>query len=218
LPSYPLPLAIVLTIVFSLSTIGFAALLFARRASLLDRVIAAVHVLMSIAMLAMPWSWGMRVSPPLAQVIVFSAVTALFLALLVAPELRATIGDAQRHTHAEHLGPLLISYHALMGAAMVVMGAAMLMGTTRHSGFAMESMPGMQMSGGGAMSSASSASAGMPAGTMQIAYWVLAVLFAAGAVWTFARSVRARRQGLSPTSDILLSTMSAGMALAFIPF
>ena len=92
-------------------TAAGAWLLLRRPSSVADWIGRGAHVLMSAAMIAMTWPWGMSV-PALPQEIVFGLAALWFLAGAVVPALRHCTPAAQVH-------------HALMMAAMVWMLAAM---------------------------------------------------------------------------------------------
>lgn len=219
--SYPLPLAVALTVLFALCTLGYGALLFVRGAAWQERSVSLAHLLMSVAMLAMPWSWGEWVAPAAAQLVVFGLGAAFFLVLLALPDLRPSLtSGAPGSHHATHTGPLQLGYHAVMMAAMVVMAGGMLGmgGGGGTDDTAMDSMPGMNM--GGTSSSGASAGAQASAGSSSTVYVLLAVIFVAGAIWAafrVLRAVRAHRSRAQVLSDSLLVLMSAGMALAFVP-
>ncbi|MCP1503139.1 putative membrane protein [Curtobacterium herbarum] len=203
--SHSLPLSVLLTVVFTATAVGYLGFTVRPGSTGVSRLSDVFHVLMSVAMLAMPWSWGMTLAPPVLQVIVFAAATLFYLVL--------TLGHGPYGGH-EHHGPggsgrLVVAYHVVMMAAMIVMGVMML---PMASGTAM-SMPGMDMTGG---------SGGLHAawaGWTPIR-WVLVVVFAAATVWLLVRvtaSTRVRQHPLARLDGVLLLLMSAGMALSFIP-
>lgn len=117
----------------------------------IDRVCSLAHALMSAAMIAMAWQWGMSV-PAWPQVVVFAVATAWFLLLTVRPPARSSAGSAPV-AHAHGSGPLPHLHHAVMMACMVWMLVPMTMmpaGPSGHAGHAGHG--GGHMSGmGGAM-------------------------------------------------------------------
>ncbi|PCN48190.1 hypothetical protein Csp2054_08530 [Curtobacterium sp. 'Ferrero'] len=203
--SHALPLSTALTVLFALTGAGYLAFACRPGSDGVARVSDVLHVLMSVAMLAMPWSWGMTVAPPVLQVVVFGIGTAFYLVLVLSG------GRLGRHDHhgPGGSGRLVLGYHVLMMGAMVVMGVMML---PTGSGSAM-SMPGMRMSSGHAMSG-STWSGWTPVS------WAFVVLFGLATLWLLVRvatSARVRLHPLARVDGVLLTLMSAGMALAFIP-
>lgn len=203
--SFSLPTSIVLTVLFAVTTFGYLAFAFRPGNSGIARIGDVLHVLMSVAMLSMPWSWGTSVAPPALQIIAFGLGTLFYLVLTV---------DSARHAGHAHHGPggsarLVLAYHVVMMGAMVVMGVMML---PMAGGAAMD-MPGMHMPG--------SAGSGPSSGTAWTTVsWLLATVFAAATVWMLVRvvaSARARLHPLARADGVLLLLMSAGMALAFLP-
>ncbi|QKS19429.1 DUF5134 domain-containing protein [Curtobacterium sp. Csp1] len=194
-----------LTVLFTVTALGYLGFAFRHGSTGVSRVSDVLHVLMSIAMLAMPWSWGMTFAPPTLQIIVFAVATLFYLVL--------TLGSSRYGSH-EHHGPggsgrLVLGYHVLMMAAMVVMGVMML----PMAGGAAMSMPEMDMSSGG------HSMHGSWTGWTPIS-WILVALFAAATIWMLVRliaSARVRQHPLARLDGVLLLLMSAGMALAFIP-
>lgn len=203
--SHSLPLSVLLTVVFAVTAVGYLGFTVRSGSTGVSWLSDVFHVLMSVAMLAMPWSWGTTLAPPVLQVVVFAAATLFYLVL--------TLGHGRYGGHAHHgpggSGRLVVAYHVVMMAAMIVMGVMML---PMAGGTAM-SMPDMDMTGGG--------------GSMHAAWagwtpirWVLVVVFAAATVWLLARltaSARVRQHPLARLDGVLLLLMSAGMALSFIP-
>jgi hypothetical protein len=134
-----------------------------------------LHVLMSVAMISMFWSWGARI-PVIAQVMVFTAAAAWFA------------GHAVFGAGANPGGDGYASwYHAGMMATMVWVAVAMTLvpgpfqgtgagGTAVPSG---GGMAGMDMGGG---NPAVSMSAAGPPGKVSL---FLAVIFATAALWEF---------------------------------
>lgn len=203
--SHSLPLSVLLTVLFTVTALGYLGFAFRPGSTGVSRVSDVLHVLMSIAMLAMPWSWGMTLAPPTLQIIVFAVATLFYLVL--------TLGGGRYGSH-EHHGPggsgrLVLGYHVVMMAAMVVMGVMML----PMAGGAAMSIPEMDMSSGG------HSMHGSWTGWTPIS-WILVALFAAATIWMLVRliaSARVRQHPLARLDGVLLLLMSAGMALAFIP-
>ncbi|NQX25638.1 DUF5134 domain-containing protein [Curtobacterium sp. VKM Ac-2852] len=203
--SNSLPLSVLLTVLFTVTALGYLGFSFRPSSTGVSRVSDVFHVLMSVAMLAMPWSLGMTLAPPTLQIIVFALATVFYLVL--------TLGSGRYGSH-EHHGPggsgrLVLGYHVVMMAAMVVMGVMML----PVAGGASMSMPEMDMTGRGHSVHASWS------GWTPIA-WILVVVFAVATVWLLVRliaSARIRQHPLARLDGVLLLVMSAGMALAFIP-
>ncbi len=203
--SHSLPLSALLTVLFTVTALGYLGFAFRPGSTGISRVSDVFHVLMSIAMLAMPWSWGMTLAPPTLQIIVFAVASLFYLVL--------TLGNGRYGSH-EHHGPggsgrLVLGYHVVMMAAMVVMGMMML----PMAGGAAMSMPEMDMGSGGRSMH------GFWSGWTPTS-WILVVVFAAATVWLLVRliaSARVRQHPLARLDGVLLLLMSAGMALAFIP-
>lgn len=198
--SYSPQVSVLLTVAFTVTGLGYAGFALRSGGSPVARVGDLLHLLMSAAMLAMPWPWGMQVAPPMVQMLVFGLGAVFFSILLVAGKRVAG--------HGHEGGRVVLGYHVVMMAAMVVMALLMQGG---GSG-AMASMPGMDMGssiGGLTMSPALTAVS-----------WLLVAVFVAAAVWMFVRLVSAGRSAhpvLARAEDALLLMMSAGMALAFLP-
>jgi hypothetical protein len=202
--SYSQPVSVILTVLFSVTALGYLGFAFRPGGSGVTRVSDVLHVLMSVVMLAMPWPWGTALAPPTLQIIVFGLGTLFYLVL--------ALGGARFGGHAHHgpggSGRLVVAHHVVMMAAMVVMGVMML---PMAAGSSM-SMPGMEMSGSGSGTAMS--------GDWTVVSWVLVVLFAAATAWTLVRVVataRVRQHPFARVDGVLLLLMSAGMALAFIP-
>ena len=203
--SHSLPLSVFLTVLFTVTALGYLGFAFRPSSTGVSRVSDVFHVLMSVAMLAMPWSWGMTLAPPTLQIIVFALATVFYLVL--------TLGSGRYGSHEHHgpggSGPLVLGYHVVMMAAKVVMGVMML----PMAGGVSMSMPEMDIAGSGHGSHVSWS------GWTPIS-WVLVALFAAATVWLLVRliaSARIRQHPLARLDGVLLLLMSAGMALAFIP-
>jgi hypothetical protein len=202
--SHSLPLSVLLTVLFTVTALGYLGFAFLPGSTGISRVSDVFHVLMSVAMLAMPWSWGMTLAPPTLQIIVFAVATLFYLVLTLT---RGRYGSHDHHGPGGS-GRLVLGYHVVMMAAMVVMGVMML----PMAGGAM-SMPEMDMDSGG-HSMHGSWSRWTPIS------WILVVVFAAATVWMLVRviaSARVLQHPLARLDGVLLLLMSAGMALAFIP-
>lgn len=206
--SYSTPVAVLLTVLFACTAVGYLLLAVRHRADRAAGLGDLLHVMMSVAMLAMPWSWGSQVAPPMVQIIVFSLATIYFVVLLV--------GSDRVTGHLCHGGGLqrrrLLGYHVVMMAAMVVMG--LMMRDMDSSSGSDHAMPGMSMGS----SSMSGMSMGMATGWV-VTSWVLVAVFAGGTWMLAARWARsAQRRTAAPTVEAsLLVLMSAGMAVAFVP-
>lgn len=108
----------------------------ARRAGVADRVCSVAHALMSAAMIAMAWQWGMSV-PAWPQVVVFAVATAWFALLAVRrPSGASSRAGPGAAPHAHGSGPLAHLHHAVMMACMVWMLVPMAMMSARLSGHA----------------------------------------------------------------------------------
>lgn len=192
--------AVILTVLFSVTGIGYLVRALRGGGGSIGRTSDVLHVVMSFAMLAMPWAWGMTVLPPVLQMFVFGLATLFFAGLLfVGP----TVGEATDHHSG--FGPL--AYHVVMMGSMIVM-AIMMNGMASGGG---ASMPGMVMSGSRVDTSGTDAWTG-------VAGVVFVVVFAAGAVWQLVRLVRpAHMHPGARVNSALLLLMSGGMALAFVP-
>lgn len=203
--SYSLPLSVLLTVLFTVTALGYLGFAFRPGSTEVSRLSDILHVLMSVAMLAMPWPWGLTLAPPTMQIIVFAVATLFYLVL--------TLGSGRYGSH-EHHGPggsgrLVLGYHVVMMAAMVVMGVMML----PMAGGAAMSMPEMDMGSSGHIVHVSWS------GWTPIS-WILVVVFTATTLWILVRlttSARVRQHPLARLDGVLMLLMSAGMALAFIP-
>jgi hypothetical protein len=174
-----------------------------------DRISNLLHLLMSGAMVAMPWAWNV---PALPQVVVFSAGAFWYAgAALFRPSSDALLGVG----HGAHGRVAGLWYHAGMMLAMVWMAVAMIPATASADG-GMGGMSGMAgMSHAGAAGTA--ATGDVP--------WALAVSIALGAcfagatVWLAGLLVReaagaARRLEVA---DLTASTlMAAGMSYVLL--
>lgn len=205
-----------LSAVFAL-TFSYAMVGIIRPGSVRDRFAYCLHALMSVAMFAMVWPWGIH-ALLVPQVVVFTAAALWFTAIAVAG--RAPTPDSEeREGHHDGKGTLL--YHGGMMAAMAVMAAGMTtMGTSQHSvsSMSMGSMPGMDMSSG--------SSGGMPmplwvtlvSAACAISFGVAALYFLgsalAAATGNERRSSLARSRAVRATWNLL---MAVGMAALFVP-
>lgn len=198
--SYSPAVSVILTIVFAVTGTGYLLRVVRGSGSGdgIGRMSDVMHVVMSMAMLAVPWSWGMTYLPPGLQMLVFGLATAFYLALFVAGPVSAEATD-------HHAGRATLAYHVVMMGSMIVM-AVMMSGM--GSGGSM-SMPGMDMSGG-------ATDMGGATSWTRVASVVFAVVLAAGALWQLVRLVRPAHEHSGARVDAaLLLVMSAGMALAF---
>lgn len=208
--SYSPAIAVLLSVLFALTGVaGVYRSIFAIDA--IDRISNIVHLVMSIAMLSMPWSWGLKIFPAAEQIALFSLAAACYLALLVVRP-QAVAGPTAGH----HSTPTLLAYHATMMGSMVMMGVFMLdMG-------GMSDMSGSDMSG---MTHPVTHSSGV---SMHLSTWETAVSvilgagFAVATLWLLldlARGLRASRSRTSVphrTFDTSVSVlMAAGMSIAF---
>lgn len=198
--SYSPAVAVILTVLFSVTGAGYL-LRAIRDSGAIGRTSDILHIIMSAAMLVMPWAWGMTFLPPLLQIVIFSLATLFFIGLLfVGP----VAGEATDH----HAGRASLVYHVVMMGSMIVM-AVMMSGMS--SGPAM-TMPGMDMGNGSGMNMGASSAWTGPLSVIFVA------IFGAGALWQLVRLIRPPH--LHPgarANAALLLVMSVGMALAFIP-
>lgn len=204
---YSTPVSIVLTLVFAVAGLGYLAFA-VRSASGASRASDVLHLLMSIAMLSMPWAWGMKFMPPGLQLIVFGLGTAFFTVLLLG---RGRFAGLGHHAHGGAQAWML-GYHVAMMAAMVVMAGTMLAVGSSGDG-ATASMPGMNMGAGSSSTASSSGSMGAWSATLS----AFAVIFLIGTAWSLFRLLRARRAPhpvWAGADAALLLLMSGGMALA----
>lgn len=176
----------------------------------IDRASNIVHLVMSFAMLSMPWSWGLTIFPAGWQIAVFSVATAFYVAVLVIRP-QAVAGSTAGH----HSRPSLLAYHAAMMSSMVLMGIVMLdtdgmsgmAGTTRLKGTNEMARPAAS---GGSMS--------MHLSTWEnIASVILGVGFVAAALWflvDFACGLR-MSDGRRTFDAGVSALMAVGMSVAF---
>jgi hypothetical protein len=203
--------SILISAVFALTGAGYLVRAVLGGASGIGRVSDLLHVLMSVAMLSMPWGWGM-VFPTTLQEIVFGLATAFYVVLAISGP--SGLGDAAPTAHAHHAGRGSLVFHAVMMAAMVLMAVQMSGSMTGAS----MSMPGMVMGSGAGGGVDTSGTAWTVLG------WALAVFFGLAALRylvALVRPVRAGERvlgaGAVRTNAALLLLMSAGMAVAFLP-
>jgi hypothetical protein len=169
-----------------------------------DRVSNLLHLLMSGAMLAMPWSWGL---PALPQVVVFSAGAFWYAgAALFRPSSDARLGLG----HGAHGRVAGLWYHAGMMLAMVWMAVAMI--------------PATASADPGGMAGMTHAAAAGTALTGDVP-WALAVsialgaCFAGAAVWLAALLIREAAGAAHhlEVADLAASTlMAAGMSFVLL--
>lgn len=181
-----------------------------------SRVGFGVHLLMSLVMLAMPWSWYTRI-PTWAVVTVFAAAALWYVYLAGA----GSHGGDPEAEASHHGGPRGALYHAGMMASMVWMAVAMgamarspAVGAMGGDVTGTHAMPGMEMSGA---DHAQMVGLTTPGRTLSI---VLGILFAGAAVSFLARLIRSRTEPATRSSHrgyLLLNTvMAVGMALSFL--
>jgi hypothetical protein len=195
--------ASVATIVFGALGVWFAGRVVTGR-DVPDRVSNLLHLLMSGAMLAMPWSFA---APALPQVVVFSVGAFWYAgAALFRPTSDARLGLG----HGAHGRVAGLWYHAGMMLAMVWMAVAMI-----------PAAASADMGGMAGMTHAAAAAAAMTGDDP----WALAVSIALGAafagatVWLAGLLIReaaghARRLEVA---DLTASTvMAAGMSYVFL--
>lgn len=175
-----------------------------------DRVSNILHVLMSVSMLSMPWSWGMVVPMPW-QMAVFGLAALWYLALAVLnPTAEAGPGDGHHSSRG------LLFYHAFMMAAMVWMAFAMDRAMSAMHGGA--EMAGMDMTEMGGLDMVGDSSWDAWASAVSI---TLAVLFTVAALFLVGRAIArivrpaGARQWLLVVDPVFSALMAAGMALYF---
>lgn len=205
-------IAVALTVIFAVTGVaGVYRIIFAL--DTIDRISNILHLVMSVAMLSMPWAWSLRIFPADVQIVVFSLATAFYLALLILrPD--AIAGPTVGH----HSRPPLLAYHAVMMGSMIVMGVLM-----RGMGSMSEARGGRTGSGGGSMPRMGHPMNHSPGMMMQISAWesvtsiVLGIGFALAAVWFVIDLVRMLRMAQRRhTFDVAVSALMAiGMSLAF---
>lgn len=213
--SYPPVIAVVLTVIFAVTgAAGIYRVAFALDS--IDRASNILHLVMSVAMVSMPWAWGLKVFPADAQIVVFSVATAFYLALLVLrPD--AVAGPVAGH----HSRPPLLAYHAAMMGSMIVMGVMMrgMGGIGNISG----DSGGMKGSSGGSVPRMVHPMKHSPGMTMHLSTWesatsiVLGIGSALAAVWFVVDLVRMLRMTQRHhTCDVAVSALMAiGMSIAF---
>ncbi|WP_329408082.1 DUF5134 domain-containing protein [Nocardia vinacea] len=190
------------TVAFVVTAVFWAVRAGARSATIPSRVTGVLHVVMSLAMLAMVWPRLPSVST-VAGMTVFAIASAIFLVLL-----------ATRHDHGIDNG-----YHALMVATMVwmyaVMDPSMVGGTHTSSGGG-----SMDMGGGTTMSMPTTMTMRLPswAGYLDLAIGLVYVTTAT--VWVaytyqgaLADDDHARRR-----TGAMQAVMAAAMAVMFLSY
>lgn len=164
------------------------------------------HVLMSVSMAIMPWSWSMAV-PAILQIVVFSAAALWYVGLAVfRPRVHAGPEGGGHHS-----GPLLLGYHAVMMAAMVWMSALMtlMMGGSTAGG-------GMHMHGSMPMGATVSMTGlwqqPIPVVAVTVAF---VALFAAATVWFFVEllGMSPAPHGTAPLSPLVQTLLNLFMAI-----
>lgn len=206
--SYSPAIAVLLSVLFTLT--GVAGVYRSIVAiDTIDRISNIVHLVMSVAMLSMPWSWGLTIFPAAEQITVFSLAAACYLALLIIRP-QAVAGPTAGH----HSTPILLAYHATMMGSMIVMGVLML------------DMGGMSDTSG--MSGMTHPATHSSDVSMHLSTWETAVSvilgagFAVATLWFLLdlarglRTSRLRTSGPHRTFDTSVSVlMAAGMSIAF---
>lgn len=186
----------------------------------------ALHVLMGLAMIAMLWAWGSSI-PVMAYVLVFTSAALWFVARALFIPSAGVVGVGDPPVAPGHHGFLGMAwYHAAMMGSMIWMTLGMAVGMSNlptassvspsadMSG--MDGMPGMSMPG---MDMGSSSGSGISVSTTQL--WIrvpnilLAIGFAAAAIWLVTAGVRGRGRH-SVVAGALSGLMAIGMAGAFI--
>jgi hypothetical protein len=168
----------------------------------------ALHVLMSVAMVAMVWPWGMAV-PVMLYIVTFTAAMLWFVA-------RALFTTSTLNPIGHHDSCGQAWYHAAMMAAMIWMGLAMSVAMTgvpsgkATTGAAAAQMPGMDMGAGPASAGAPSP----PPLWIYVPSVALAIGFGVAAVWFVVAQLRDRR--VSALSGAASGLMAAGMAFALL--
>lgn len=198
--------ASVATVLFGALSLWYAGRVVAAR-DRPDRVSNLLHLLMSAAMVAMPWPWA---APALPQVVVFTAGAFWYAGVaLFRPAADAGLGVG----HGAHGGVPALWYHAAMLLAMVWMAVAMTPGTPSVDA-GMSGMAGM-----------AHGAAAQDAAVTGWAPWALALsialgtAFAGAAVVLLGRLVREAAGGARrvEVADLVASAaMAAGMSYAFL--
>jgi hypothetical protein len=195
---FGVPLSIAFTVVF-LATGTYSLWRFARTiarpgAPAGARTVELLHLLMSIAMVAMAWGWsgGPATGSGILQLVVFGVFT-----LVLGGELVIAPG---------HLHRAACAFHAVMAAAMVWMVATMpvLMGhmsdaggeSADHAGHTGHTAAGNAMTGMAGMDMAAPATT--PPSWAVVGTWLVAALVLLSAVPAVAITVRAVRRRPAP--------------------
>lgn len=200
--SYPSGIVVVLVILFGVSGTGYLVRAFAGHPSLKARISDLLHVLMAGAMITMALDAN-TLFPPIAQLIVFGSAI-IYYAIL------AIVDPSATDTHALHGGRALLSYHAFMMAAMVVMATQMLQAGTHLDGSMDMDVPITHP-----MTMASDPGWGATVIVAAVLFAAAAILFA---VRLFVPVSTRSSSAADRVNSILLLGMSAGMCLAFIPW
>ncbi|AZH84591.1 DUF5134 domain-containing protein [Plantibacter sp. PA-3-X8] len=195
---YPTPVAIIMTVLFFVTGVGYL-IRAARDRDPVGRLSDIFHVVMSFSMLAMPWSWGMAVFPPVIQIIVFSLATLFYLVLLFGTPAPAhhTDPDSPISSH-HHAGWPRVGFHAFMMGAMVVMGV--LMNGMSHDEGHMDPPQGLMWTAENVISVS------------------FMVAFGVSTIWYLASFIRLRRAPSVVRLNLsLMALMAIGMCLGFWP-
>lgn len=202
-----------LSVLFGVAAIYFLFRILVARSGI-DRIHNGAHLVMSVVMLAMPWSWYDAI-PAALQIVFFTAAAGWYVYLLLflpRAGAAAEVGDHRRGW--------LVWYHAAMMTAMVWMAVAM----TARTPSPVMGMSGMdhaqhlQGNGGAQMMT------GMQPWAVPIS-WGAGIFFAVLAVWFLgwfiaqasrfsSRPPAVASTGLADTGSYVL--MAAGMATAFL--
>lgn len=185
------------------------------------RVGYSLHVVMSVAMIAMAWPWGMSI-PLVPQIIVFALAAGWFLVVAVV---------RWRRPGGEHDSRAALIAHAAMMGAMVWMLAVMPITMTTGSGATGCSAHHAEM-GHCTLPAESPSAQSIPADSVEslpLAVWMagigIAVGFTIAGLWWGAKaldharfavhaadSARSRRPSSSTTTTVAASTTSARLA------
>lgn len=199
------------TVLFVASIAGFGYLLTSQRGRWICTVNHLVHVVMSVAMIAMAWPAGM--SLPTTGPMAFFALAAVWFGLVTA---RASCGIADRLTNG---------YNAVMSSAMVWMYAVMtdgLAGPSPHvSHHGVLGSSGMEMAGMYMAGSQMSLTA-VQSGWISAVNWIASVGFSVAAlVWLYRYVVQCTANRVppavkdSPLGLLCQGLMAAGFAVMF---
>lgn len=205
-------LSVIFVLTFSYAVVGIF-----RSGTVPDRVAYCLHALMSVAMFAMVWPWGIH-ALLVPQIVVFTAAAFWFIAIAVSG--RASSHDSEGQ-EGHHDGKRTLVYHGGMMAAMAVMAAGMTTMETSSqsgSGMSMGSMPGMDMSGGGTSGMTMPLWVTLVSTVCAIGFGIAALYFLgsalAAATGNDRNSPLARSRTARATWNLL---MAVGMAALFVP-